>query len=175
MTSRLSWIVLLLAAGALIACHLQWFPQLPERVASHFDGAGRANGWMTKAGYAVLPLTHLGIAALIVILGTLIHKLPPAVLNTPRPDYWRQPQHIATACAFVQQWTRWFASALLVWGIFMDRQLFLANLQQPPRLDSSAVNLLTIIFLATTATAIIWMFIRFARPPKDPMAQDNAA
>lgn len=174
-TSRLSWIVLLLAAGALIACHLQWMPQLPERVAAHFDGQGRPNGWMTKAGSAVLPLTHLGTAGFIVLLGALIHKLPPTALNTPRPDYWRQPQHFATACAFVRQWTRWFASTLLVWGIFMDRQLFLANLQQPPRLDSQAVNLLTVIFLATTATALIWMFVRFARPPKELVRPDPAA
>ena len=44
--SRVVFAVLLVVALALLAVY---YPQLPERMASHFNGAGRANGWSSKA------------------------------------------------------------------------------------------------------------------------------
>jgi hypothetical protein len=44
----------------LVACHLYWIPLLPERLASHFDGAGLANGWMSRFNLYALSFDFAG-------------------------------------------------------------------------------------------------------------------
>lgn len=167
-SARLSWIALLLAAGALVACHLYWMPLLPERVATHFDSAGRANGWMSRAQHAwSSPLVHLGMASFIVGLTSFWHRLPPGLLNLPYKDHWRQPEHYPVACAFLREWSRWLATVLLVGGILMDRLILQANQTKPPRLDSAAIGMLTACMLAAIATAVFWLLLRFLRKPPD--------
>lgn len=133
----LSWIVLLLATAALVKLHLDCTPDLPARIASHFDMAGRANGWRTKDafGLGTLPI-HLGTVFFIVGLISFMHRLPPHLINVPNPEYWRQPANFQIACQYLRDWSRWFAASELIWATFFDHQLFLANQRQPPHLDS---------------------------------------
>lgn len=166
-SSRLSWIVLLLAAAALVGFHLYWARELPERVAVHFDAAGQPNRWESRGALAFGTMaTHLGIAAFLILLTAFMHRLPPQWVNLPNADRWRQPGHYEQACRFLRQWARWLAAASLVWAVLMDRQLFLANQTRPPRLDSAAVGLLTAGFLAVVGLAIITLILRFIRPPR---------
>jgi uncharacterized membrane protein len=157
---------MLAAAGVLVACHVHWMSLLPERVATHFDMAGRANGWMTREqhGWASLA-THLGVAGFIVGLCAFMHRLPPGTLNLPNKDYWRTPERYPVVCAILREWSRWLATVMLVWGTLMDRQLVLANQVVPPRLDSTAVWILTGCFLAAVGAAVIWLLVRFLRRP----------
>lgn len=160
----LSWIVLLLAAGVLIKLHLDCTPDLPARFASHFDMAGRANGWQTKSawGLGTLPL-HLGAAALLVSLMSFMHRLPPRFINLPNPEYWRQPANFQLACQFLRNWSRWFSAAELTWATFFDWQLFLANQRQPPHIDSQATKLLLAAAILGTLTFVAVLLIRFSR------------
>lgn len=155
---------MLLAAGVLLACHAHWMSLLPERVTTHFDMAGRANGWMTRGqhGWASLA-THLGVAGFIVGLCAVMHRLPPGMLNLPNKEYWRTPERYPEVCAFLREWSRWLAAVMLVWGTLMDWQLVLANQVVPPRLDSTAVWVLTGGFLAVVLGAVVWLILTFVR------------
>ena len=170
----LSWIVLLLAAGALIKLHLDSTPDLPARFASHFDMAGRANGWQTKGdwGLGTLPL-HLGTAALLVGLMSFVHRLPARFINLPNPDYWRQPANFQLACQYLRDWSRWFSAAELTWATFLDWQLFLANQRQPPHLDSQATNLLLAAAILGTPIFVAVLLIRFSRKLPVNTGQDG--
>ena len=165
----LSWIVLLLAAGALIKLHLDFTPDLPARIASHFDMAGRANGWHLRDawGLGTLPL-HLGTTVFIVGLISFMHRLPPHVINVPNPEYWRQPANFQIACQYLRSWSRWFAASELIWATFFDHQLFLANQRQPPYLDSQAMNILLAVAILGSPILIAALLIRFSRIPSDP-------
>ncbi|MBN1423717.1 SdpI family protein [Candidatus Fermentibacteria bacterium] len=45
------------------------YPRLPDRIASHWNAAGDADGWMAKAiGVFLIPVTMLGVAALCTLL-----------------------------------------------------------------------------------------------------------
>ncbi len=156
--------MLALAGGVLLACHVHWMSLLPERVATHFDAAGRANGWMTRGqhGWASLA-THLGVAGFIVGLCAVMHRLPPGMLNLPNKEYWRTPERYLEVCAFLREWSRWLAAVMLVWGTLMDWQLVLANQVVPPRLDSTAVWVLTGGFLAVVLGAVVWLILTFVR------------
>lgn len=167
----LSWIVLLLAAGMLIKLHLEWTPQLPERVAVHFGSSGKANRWGAKSELSLGTLWgHLGTAGGILLLTSLLHKLPPAAVNMPKADYWRQPANFPIACRYMRHWGRWFLVAFLVWARAMDYELFLANQRQPAHLDTQATGWLLAAAVLGTAAFIAMLLFRFSRTP---LAQNN--
>ena len=61
----------------MIAYAVSCWNRLPDRVASHFDGAGNANGWMTKGALAAIFLTvEFGVGAAIYVIESL--RLPEA-------------------------------------------------------------------------------------------------
>ena len=162
----LSWIVLLLAAGALIKLHLDWTPQLPERVAAHFDMAGRVTRMRLTGSFGLGTWAlHLGLATMIVGLMSLLHLLSPQDIKLPNADFWRRPENFQLACQHLRDWSRWFASALILWGIFFDRQLFLANQHQPPHLDPHAMNLLIAAAIIGTSLLITALLLRFRGMP----------
>jgi hypothetical protein len=64
----LAWL-LWLAPAAIALRYWQVWDQLPERVASHFDASGRANGWMPRLTSAEWTLGFLcGLAALFTVV-----------------------------------------------------------------------------------------------------------
>src|SRR6266568_3055820 len=92
-----SWRMPALLFGGLYLAFLGYLTysaeHLPERVATHFDGAGHPNGWMSrsallKGGAAfglAFPLLVVGICA-------LVRFLPAAAINLPRKEYWLAPE-----------------------------------------------------------------------------------
>jgi uncharacterized membrane protein len=163
----LSWIVLLMAAGALIKLHLEWTPQLPEHVAAHFDMSGRVTRMRPTGSFGLGTWAmHLGLAALVVGLMSLVHLLSPQDINLPNANYWRRPENFKLACQRLRDWSRWFASALILWGIVFDRQLFLANQLQPPHLDPQAMTLLIAVAIIGLSLLIAALIIRFSRIPR---------
>jgi hypothetical protein len=74
----------------MIALQIVYYaPQLPPQMASHFNGAGQANAYQSKAGfigfYIGLVLLMSGIFA---GLGLLLPKIPVRLINIPNKDYW---------------------------------------------------------------------------------------
>jgi uncharacterized membrane protein len=164
----LSWIVLLVAAGVLVKLHLEWAPQLPERVAAHFDMEGRVTRMrLTGAIGLGTWAMHLGLATLVVGFMSLLHLLSPRDINVPNADYWRQPANFKLACHHLRDWSRWFAAALIIWGTLFDRQLFLANQHQPPHLDSHAMSILLAVAILGMLLLIGVLWLRFSRIPSD--------
>jgi uncharacterized membrane protein len=156
-----------MAAGALIKLHLEWTPQLPEHVAAHFDMAGRVTRMRLTGSFGLGTWAmHLGLAALVVGLMSLVHLLSPQDINLPNANYWRRPENFKLACQRLRDWSRWFASALILWGIVFDRQLFLANQLQPPHLDPQAMTLLIAVAIIGLSLLIAALIIRFSRIPR---------
>jgi len=85
-----SYLVLILLA---VLQAIFYYPQLPETVASHFDGNGRPNGWSSKQTFF---LTYYGL--LLLMLGTLgglpllLRYVPVSLINVPHRKYWLAPE-----------------------------------------------------------------------------------
>ena len=74
MKSRhLPWIAFLPLAAFHIGQAVWYLPDLPARVAVHFDAAGRPNGWSSSAG--VLAAAAVEIAIMAVIFGAPMHPV----------------------------------------------------------------------------------------------------
>lgn len=157
---------LAVAMAALLACLIATAPRLPERVASHFNGAGAADGWMSRTVYLwTMGGTATGVALLMLAVGWGTRYLPTSVVNLPHRDYWlaaerREATYAAFACFGL-----WMAAlqALLVLGVHL--LVVQANELQPPKLSPTVWWLLG-GFLAATLVLIASLFRRFGKPPK---------
>ena len=63
---RLPYLAFTVLGIVLLADLVLTVPSLSEPVATHFNGAGSPNGWMSRRGYAIL------MAALGIVMGALI-------------------------------------------------------------------------------------------------------
>jgi uncharacterized membrane protein len=97
-------LMLLLALLALVALGqlLYWAPQLPDRVASHFDLSNHANGWMDRTPFLVLTGgVELLMAVLFGALPLLLGRIPDALINLPHKEYWLAPARRSESIARV--------------------------------------------------------------------------
>ena len=77
--------ILLFLALIAITQSIYFYPQLPDITASHFDGSGNPNGWMTRE---IFVLFYLGMIALLIVIFLIIPKFPNRLRNIPNRDYW---------------------------------------------------------------------------------------
>lgn len=179
MKRRFTLLALVLAALVFAITHFIWLADLPEKLATHFDAAGKANGWMTRQDHGLfMLLTGLGLPAFILCLIWLMRFLPPSLLNVPRPDYWRAPENYPKACAIMLLWAQWLATGELLWMTQLNHQIVLANHLKPPRLASADTWYLTAAFLIMIGASILWLILRFRKteaPPPEHSAPPSAA
>jgi uncharacterized membrane protein len=101
--------------GFIVLQALIYYPQLPARVASHFDAAGRPNGWSSKPAYfALQAFIVLVIAICFAALPAWIERVPAKLVNLPNKDYWLAPERRAATMASVASALTWFGCAGLV-------------------------------------------------------------
>jgi len=148
---------------ATIAQALWQHGQLPEKVASHFDGAGAPNGWTSRGTHTKLHVaTVVFMAVLFQGIVTLNTRLPEEYINIPRRDYWLAPERAATT-------HRWLADMILAMGcvvllFFMAlfHLVYRANLVPDPQLDL-AIWYYTIALLVAVGVLIAATLKRFGR------------
>jgi uncharacterized membrane protein len=160
---RLLFVVLAVGAAVYFA---SYYPQLPDVVASHFNGRGVANGWQTKpAFFGVL----VGVSVLAAVIGfgipRIITALPPQLINLPNKAYWLAPDHLAATMEFLKNFFAWFGCVVLVVIIVTFDHAIQSNLHPDHRPDVSRMWYLLAGFLAFVVVWIARMFMRFGRVP----------
>lgn len=162
--SRVVFALLLVVALALMALY---YPQLPERMASHFNGAGRANGWSSKAFFfGVQAVVLLLVTVCFAILPQRIQKLPPDKFNLPNKDYWLAPERRAATIASVISAITWFGCATLVFLIAVTWLVIRVNLGLEPGLPAAPMGALLAGLIACVILLIARMTYIGRRPPR---------
>jgi len=110
----------ILFAG-LVQC-LHDFPLLPDRLASHFDAAGNANGWMTNPQfcltYAVMLVPTLAVEFWV---SRRIARTRENRLRPPNKEHWLAPERRAETFAYFGLFFAWYGARFcclwfLRWG-----------------------------------------------------------
>lgn len=141
------------------------YPEFGERIASHFDGRGRANGYQSKAGFYGVWFFSLAIANVWVpFLGPLMRRTPARWVNLPNKEYWlATPERLAfavdairaTLCAIL------FATNLLLVAVFEQVKAF--DRGEGFRMSGGGFVGFTI---ATVLFGIVYPYIALRVPPE---------
>lgn len=162
MSDRLRLPAALLAAVLVIAvAQLVWaYSRLPEIVASHFDGAGRANGWMSRDAFV---LSQLGLLGLIVVcfvgFPQALGRIPVRLISLPNRDYWFAPERRADTLDFMRRQLWWMACATILFLAAIAELVIGVNLGVYTTLPTATMLVLLGAFLLYT---LIWS-LRFVR------------
>ncbi|HRJ72262.1 MAG TPA: DUF1648 domain-containing protein [Terrimicrobiaceae bacterium] len=162
----------ILYVAALTACYL-WMAgaadTLPARVATHFDGAGQADGWTPRD--RVLPsflYLTVGLSLLLPVLMTLLRFCPARFLNVPNAGYWRQPEPYRQARNFLYDWSWWCALLTVGFCAGLFALTLDANAAKPPVLTGNGLALLTAAYVAGIIAWTIGLVVFFSRNPEPP-------
>jgi hypothetical protein len=154
----------LLVAAAIMQAVWQ-HARLPERVASHFNAAGAANGWMSRDGQT---LAHIGIilflAGMLGGLAWLTPRLPDELINLPRRDYWLAPGRRAATHAWLAALVRLFGCVLMGFFLALFHLVYRANVNGT-QMPVAPAGLVLGGLLGTVGLVLLGVLVRFARPP----------
>jgi uncharacterized membrane protein len=142
---------------------------LPDRVPTHFDASGRADGWSTRNGFIVtMGGLSLFLAALLAGMSAVVARLPTSLLNMPHRDYWlAPPRRAATLVAFAAQvHALGAASQVLVLGIV----LYCVRASRAPEPQAEPDRALWVMLGAFLAFVVAWLIglhRRFRLPARE--------
>ncbi|HTE05316.1 MAG TPA: DUF1648 domain-containing protein [Planctomycetota bacterium] len=170
-------VVLALAA---VAQALYWAPQLPERVASHFDLSDRANGWMGRSAFLVTAIAlHVFLAGLFVALPLLLDRIPDALINMPNKDYWLAPVRRRQSLAHLSSGLLAIGCATLVLLLVIFQGVFALNARLAREAAAGATDggaaapqlslplpfpAVVVLYLVAVGFALTWMLRSFRKP-----------
>jgi len=150
------------------------YPGLPERIASHFDLAGNPNGWSSKASFFLLLGGLQGFFSLIFWgLSVGLRKIPPALINIPRRDYWLAPERREESLEYLANWCLWFGLATQVLLAAVLELCIRANREMPPPGEAQAGPMgqpflwILVVYLAFTFVNAARLYVHFWRKPDD--------
>lgn len=149
---------------AAIAQSIFSFPQLPERMASHFGASGLPNGWMTKEAFFILYAVMIGLAAAVEFFpARSIARSSPARINLPNKEYWLAPERRAGTFAYFAQFFAWYGCAVLSTEVIAIGLAIQTNLNPPPRMPVGPIFTLISAFLLFNVIAVAQLYLRFSR------------
>ncbi len=162
------FILVLVVLALLQAVH--YAPLLPEQVATHFNAAGQPDGWSSSSEYLVTNLLLCGgMAALFLLVTSLMKKLPNEWINMPHKDYWLAPERRDATLSALQKQMEWLGAATLALLVGITQLTIEANLSSGP-LDN---QIFWLLFGSYMIYAVVWA-VRLVRGFKLPAQRDMA-
>jgi len=156
-------IVYVLLCLALAGTAAYYLPMLPDRLATHFDAAGGANGWSDHAGFVKSVAVLVAITAAIFFGGGLLGRIPDRLINLPHKGYWLAGERRDQTLAFMRDWLRWIVVLTLALLTLVIGMALRANLATPPQLSGYASWLIA-AYVVMALAMILVVFRRFRAP-----------
>lgn len=160
----------LYAAGILlllILVHiLHYYPQLPDRVADHFDIAGNPNGFSDKVDFVFLYVAIVLLVAVIFIgIAFLMPKFPPKTMNLPNKEYWLSGKRRGRTYGFLANQLIWMGNLTMVFIAVLMHLTMIVNASGTQRMGSGFWWILGVYLLLITVLCI-HLILRFIRVPE---------
>ncbi|MBA4107643.1 MAG: hypothetical protein C0485_18065 [Pirellula sp.] len=154
--------IALFGYAALLVGMAATYSRLPERMASHFDASGVANGWMSRDGYVWLMVGVVTFVTLTMLAAFgSVRFLPKSLINIPRRDYWLAPERRDETARSLMRFGLLMVGFESLFFLAIHLMVVAANESQPVRL-SNDVWWLLVAFLATTGAFLFKLYRRFA-------------
>lgn len=152
--------------AALVAYVLSTVPQLPARIATHFDLRGVPNGWMDRSTHAwgIIGM-GIGLPVFFLFILAIIQALDGGGCNIPNREYWLAPERRADTMAFIGRRMIWLSCLLVAFDAGLHALIVMANAAHPVRLPNREMGWLSGLLLAGVALWLGSLIIHFLRTP----------
>jgi hypothetical protein len=135
---------------------------LPDVVASHFNSAGVATGFLPRNVYLLAMLAVVLVPPIfLVTLPRTALRNPRARINIPHRDYWLAPQRRGQTVEFIARQCTRFGAVLLVFLCYVHWMVVHANASIPPTLSSGWFLAGLVVFLGLTVRWAFGLINRF--------------
>lgn len=156
-----------LAIVMTVVQYVVYVGQLPENVASHFDGQGTADGWMSRTVFLGLCLgMQLDMSGLIVLIAWALPRIPVSLLNFPNREYWLDEIRRESTLRINQNMLLLIGGITAMLLVVVFQMTIMANLQSTPNLSGPAIWITLAVYLVAVFGIFGWMMWRFGRIPK---------
>ena len=166
MDSRLPKLIFALLALYAAIHFSSVYSQLPDVVASHFNGRGAPNGWQTKQAFFTV-LVAMTVLCVVIGFGLarLIGAMPIQLINLPNKRYWLAPEHRDDTLNWLKAYFGWFACGIYVVMIVAYDYAAQSNLHpdHPPGVARLWYTLGG--FLTFVIAWLVQIFVRFRHLP----------
>jgi uncharacterized membrane protein len=151
--------LLLLIAGIVFFGHLLViYLGLPETVATHFDGYGNANGWMSKEMFLVFEsVLVVFVAVEFLLVPWFVRRLPNSLINLPNKEYWLADTRREETFAIFRTYFEVFGAAILALLVIVNHFVYRANIGR-----TSLPSYIWLVIVAFLLFVAVWL-VRFIR------------
>jgi uncharacterized membrane protein len=155
--------LLLTGAAGILVVSYHW-QRLPDRVASHFNAAGTADGWMGKdANFLLAAGLFIGMTALFAFIGASMRRLPARWISLPNRDHWLSGDREVQTRRELSGWCYGFGALLNLFLAVVFQLVYLANFSDPPALDSTAMLACLVAYVGLSLGGVIAMISRYSK------------
>ncbi len=159
---RLSLGVFLALSTFCLLQGMYYFPQLPERVAVHFNTAGRPDAWSAKTAFLAFYYIVTGTSVVLFLgLSYIMVLIPVKLINLPNKDYWLSDERREETLGFLCRYFLWFGSATILLLIDVFHQSMLVNLGKAETLPHVGHSISA--YIVFSAVWIAGLFVRFGK------------
>jgi len=158
--NRLSLLLLLALLLVSTFFTLNTVGDLPERVATHFNANGVADGWINRDHYSLLILLFLlGLPLLLVWIMAGLPRLTNGRGQIPNCEYWFAQERRNATVSFLLRHACWLGSltVAVVYGIHIS--ILRANAMTPPVLATDRLITMLVVYLC----GLVWWTATFLR------------
>lgn len=139
---------------------------LPPKIATHFNAAGQADGWMSRDTH-ILSFIGLGLGMSAFIIGLCygIRWFPKARLSIPNQAFWQRPANRPAALNHIFYQAFWLGTLALAFLATVNHFVVVANQPDAAPLAGRVLQVATVGFISGI---ILWIFllVRFFQKPK---------
>ena len=161
---KIPWILFGLLLLFAIGYVLRTVPHLPPLVASHFNGAGYPNAYMTRDFYTKFTLAFgVGLPAAIVALLSLVYSRTRDV-RLPNRDYWLAPERIAQTRSALVSFGAWLGSLMVAMVCYVHWLILVAHRSVPPHFSKSLLLGGLLAFSLITGGLLVALLYAFRLP-----------
>ncbi|MCI0528500.1 MAG: DUF1648 domain-containing protein [Nitrospira sp.] len=159
--SRFTFLLLLLIAAFQ---SVYYYPQLPEIMASHFDGAGNPNGWSTKLAFFMIYWGMIVLTTFIILgIPKVVTWLPNSLINLPNKDYWLATERRKNTMSFIADQMARFGITTLILAIFVIEAAIRTNLPNTHHFSTTAIWALLTAYGLFMLIWIVRFITRFSK------------
>lgn len=147
-----------------LTLHWHYHEELPEQVATHFDGKGQPGNFKPK-GQATMLLAGLeiGLSWFMVLIGMSLSLFPSSLINIPNRNYWLAEARRGESLAYMRMILNGIALVTALFVMTISYSTFVANRDQAP-LDGVLFWSGFSLYMLAMLAIVVLLQIRFRLP-----------